>query len=87
MGICCMAQGSQTGTLYQPRGVEWGGRWGEVQKGGDICIPMADMDFLGGSDGNASTYNAGDPVRPLGWEDPLEIQYTCLENPMDGGAW
>ena len=26
-------------------------------------------------------------VRPLGWEDPLEIQYSCMENPMDGGAW
>ena len=27
MGICCMSQGTQTGALYQPRGVEWGGRW------------------------------------------------------------
>ena len=27
MGICCMAQETQTGTLYQPRGVGWGGRW------------------------------------------------------------
>ena len=30
-------------------------------------------------------------VRSLGWEDPLEketaTQYSCLENPMDGGAW
>ena len=32
-------------------------------------------------------------VRSLGWEDPLEkengtpLQYSCLENPMDGGAW
>ena len=30
-------------------------------------------------------------VRSLGWEDPLEkdgnpFQYSCLENPMDGGA-
>ena len=41
MGICCMAQEAQTGALYQPRGLGWGGRW-EVQKGGDICIPMAD---------------------------------------------
>ena len=41
MGIGCMAQETQTGALYQPRGVGWGdGR--EVQKGGDICIPMAD---------------------------------------------
>ena len=23
----CMAQRSQTGTLYQPRGMGWGGRW------------------------------------------------------------
>ena len=25
-GICCMAQETQTGALYQPRGVGWGGR-------------------------------------------------------------
>ena len=28
--------------LYQPRGVEWEGDGREVQKGGDICMPMAD---------------------------------------------
>ena len=37
-GICCMAKKTQTGALQQPRG-EGDGR--EVQKGGDICIPMA----------------------------------------------
>ena len=27
-------------------------------------------------------------VRSLGREDPLEkVQYSCLENPTDGGAW
>ena len=30
-------------------------------------------------------------VASLGWEDPLEegnpLQYSCLENPMDRGAW
>ena len=31
-------------------------------------------------------------VQSLGWEDPLKkdgnpLQYSCLENPMDGGAW
>ena len=32
-------------------------------------------------------------VRSLGWEDPLEkgmttlLQYSCLGNPMDRGAW
>jgi len=27
MEICFMSQGTQTGALYQPRGVGWGGRW------------------------------------------------------------
>ena len=36
-----MSQETQTGALHQPRGVGWGaGR--DVQKGGDICTPMAD---------------------------------------------
>ena len=42
MGICCMAQETQTGALYQPRGVGREGDGREVQEGGDICIPMAD---------------------------------------------
>ena len=33
MGICCMSQETQTGALYQPRGVKWGGRWQGVSKG------------------------------------------------------
>ena len=41
MGIC-VAQETQTGSLYQTRGVGWGGRGRELQKGGDICVPMAD---------------------------------------------
>ena len=37
LGICCMAQETQTGVLYQSRGVGWvDGR--EVQKGGDIYV-------------------------------------------------
>ena len=42
MGICCMAQETQTGALYQPGSMGWEGDGREVQKGGDICIPMAD---------------------------------------------
>ena len=51
------------------------------------------LDFLGGSDGKASAYNVGDPgsVPQLG-RSPGEgsgnpLQYSCLENPMDGGTW
>ena len=42
MGIFCMAQETQTGALYQPRRVGWGGRWEAVQTGGYVWIPMAD---------------------------------------------
>ena len=34
--------GNSNRALYQPRGVEWEGDGREVQKGGDICRPMAD---------------------------------------------
>ena len=44
--------------------VEGEGR--EVQKGGDMCIPMADS---------------------FGEGNGTPLQYSCLENPMDGGAW
>ena len=40
MEIFCMAQ--ETGALYQTRGVDGKGDGREVQKGGDIGIPMAD---------------------------------------------
>ena len=49
--------------------------------------------FLGGSDGKASAYNAGDPGSiPGSGRSPGEgngnpLQYSCLENTMDGGPW
>ena len=32
MGICCMAQETQTGAMYQPRRMGLGGRWEGVSK-------------------------------------------------------
>ena len=32
-GIRCVVQETQTGALYQPRGVAWGGRWEGGSKG------------------------------------------------------
>ena len=37
-----MSQGTQTGALYQPRGVRRGGDGRQVQEGGSIGIPMVD---------------------------------------------
>ena len=50
-------------------------------------------DFPCGSDGKASAHNAGDPgsipglERSSGEGNGNPLQYSCLENPMDGGAW
>ena len=38
MVICCVAQETQTGTLYQPREVGWGERWeGASKRRGYMC--------------------------------------------------
>ena len=45
------------------------------------------------SDGKASVYNVGDPGsipgsgRSPGEGNGTPLQYYCLENPMDRGAW
>ena len=50
-------------------------------------------DFPGGSDGKASVYNVGDvglipgSGRFLGEGNGNPLQYSCLENPMDGEDW
>ena len=50
-------------------------------------------DFPRGSDGKASAYNVGDLGlipglgRSSGEGNGNPLQYSCLENPMDGGAW
>ena len=49
--------------------------------------------FPGGSEVKASAWNAGDPgLIPGSGRSPGEgngnpLQYSCLENPMEGGAW
>ena len=54
---------------------------------------MLRVDFPGGSDCKASAYNAGDlgsipgSGRSPGEGNGNPLQYSCLENPMDGGAW
>ena len=51
------------------------------------------MGFSGGSDGKESACNAGDPGsipglgKSPGEENGKPLHYSCLENPMDRGAW
>ena len=58
-----------------------------------VGVLLIMMSFPGGSDGKESACNAGDPGsipglgRPLGEENGNPLQYSCLENSMDRGAW
>ena len=50
-------------------------------------------DFPGGSNSKTSAYNVGDPGsipglgRSPGEGNGNPLEYSCLENPIDGGAW
>ena len=56
-------------------------------------IGLPPRQFPGGSEVKLSTWNAGEPGSiPASGRSPGEgngnpLQYSCLENPMDGGAW
>ena len=54
------------GLCINLEGWHWEGEGREAQKGGDMCIPMADS---------------------FGEGNGTPLQYSCLENLMDGGAW
>ena len=49
------------------------------------------LGFPGGSDGKEPAYNAGDKGSVLGGSPGGEhgnpLQYSCLKNSMDRGAW
>jgi len=81
--------------LWQPGGMGWNGRQegGLRGRGTYICIPMTTYDFPGGSDSKESACNTGElgsipglRVSPGGGHGNL-LQYSCLEDPMDRGAW
>ena len=65
------------------------------QSSDGLCVPPEGWPphFPGGSDGKTSAYNAGDPGsipgsgRSSGEGNGNPFQYSCLENPKDGGAW
>ena len=54
---------------------------------------IATQDFPGGSEVKVSAWNAGDQGsipgsgRSPGKGNGTPLQYFCLENPMEGGAW
>ena len=57
------------------------------------CTQLAYMGFPGGSEGKESVCNVGNPGsipesrRCPGEGNSYPLLYSCLENPMDRGAW
>ena len=69
-------------------------KWAYILEGrGESFTYVLKRDFPGGSDGKASAYNADalgsipGSGRSPGEGNGNPLQYSCLENPMDGGAW
>ena len=69
--------------------------WFELLKSSELvcfCYILPHT-FPGSSDGKGSVYNAGDPGlipgsgRSRGEGNGNPLQYYCLENPTDRGAW
>ena len=63
------------------------------QKNDKLAMFRYTMGFTGGSDSKEPTCRAGDLGLITGWEGSSRagtgnsLQYSCLENPMDRGAW
>ena len=59
----------------------------------NLAVCIFSLGFPGGSVGKESAGNAGDlssipgSGRSPGEGNGNPLQYSCLENPMDGGAW
>ena len=57
------------------------------------CSAYLTMGFPGGSEIKVSAWNVGDlgsipgSGRSTGEGNGNPLQYSCLENPMEGGAW
>ena len=66
----------------------------DVQTACPLCCKLVySLGFPGGSDGRESACNAGDldsisgGGRSTREGNGYQLQYSCLENPMDRGAW
>ena len=103
--LSCIVEGNgnplQYSCLENPkdRGGWWAAVYGVAQSRrwlkwlSSSSSKTSEWNFLGGSDGEEPTFNAGDPDsipgsgRSLVEKNGNPLQYSCLENPMDWGAW
>ena len=70
---CCRAQETQTGALYQPRGVGWGGRWegGSEREGIYVYLWLIHSRF------NRKQKNS---VKQLSFNKKIDLKKFCEKN-------
>ena len=70
----------------------WGRTESDTTQETAVAVAASCIGLPGGSESKVSSYNQGDPESVPGWGRSPEgngnpLQYSCLENPMDGGTW
>ena len=92
----CINRYNMWPTQYDQQNVHMDGFWGirkNCKRPWNLVLFPASLGFPGGSDGKESACKAGNPGlipglgRSPGEGNGNPAQYSCLENPMDGGAW
>ena len=101
LGIICYTNKYNSENLFSAellniRSQHWDISWdllnGEAEQRNSTQVTCF-VGFLGGWDSKASAHNVGDLSltpglgRSLGEGNGNPLQYSCLENSMDGGAW
>ena len=91
LSLCEVPRSWYTQGWFDPSERLWW-EWGLILNVNSPLLPFC-LGFSAGSDGKASACNAGDPGpipglgRSPGEGNGNPLQYSCLENSMDGGAW
>ena len=86
-----MIRNSVVSTLRKEDGISAG--LGNLEESNQVGFSWGKPDFPGGSDVKECACNAGDLGsipglgRSPGQGNGNPLQYSCLENPMDKGAW
>ena len=85
VGSCYKTQGAQSGALQWPRGWD-AGRSGKLTREGQmVALVVKNLPANAGDLRNPGSSPALGRAPGGGHGNPL--QYSCLENPMDRGAW
>ena len=93
MRICCVAQETQIGALYQPRGVGWEGRWEGGSKGRRYMYQFSSVQLLShvwlfgtpwtaACQASLSISNCQSIIKPMSIESVMASNHLILCHPL-----